>query len=93
MEKLSSLNAQWSECLLLDVRLERFERFGFAEAGGCGRKPRTSLSERLLEREGPRRSEAEGGVIINRVALGLARSGGVDDELSDSSDSVLLEDE
>ena len=91
MEKLSSLNVQWSECLSLDMRLERFERFGFAEAGGCGRKPRTSLSERLLEREGPRRSE--GRVIINRVALGLARSGGVDNELSDSSDSVLLEDE
>ena len=73
------------------MRLERFERFGLAEAGGCGRKPRTSLSERLLEREGPRRSE--GWVIINRVALGFVRSGGVDNELSDSSDSVLLEDE
>ena len=92
VEKLSLLNVEPSKCVSLSVRLElRLERLGFSEVGGWGRKPKMSVSERLLEREGPSRSK--GWDIINGVALGLVGSGGVESELSDSSDSALLEDD
>lgn len=88
VEKLSSLNVQPnSKCLSPDARFDaRFGRLGFPGVGGWGRKPSTSLSERLLEREGPRTSI--GWVIIIRVAPGIVGSGGVESGVSDSSDSV-----
>lgn len=89
-EKLSSLNAQlngyWSLWARLGLRLERL---GLGGLGGWGRKARTSLSERLLVKEGPRISG--GWVTINGVAPWLLGSGGVDNDSSESSDSKRVE--
>ena len=92
VEKLSSLKVQPNIFLSLSVRLRlRLGRLDLGELDGWGRKARTSPSERLLAREGPRMSEAW--VMINGVALRFVGSGGVASGSSDSSDSEWVEEE